>query len=82
MKVIVKSIGDIAGTVTVARAEGETNNYPAAADVGNYYWYDQNSVDRFSFIVSVVLNKAILPQDGDSYTTELWIKQCVQAELT
>jgi hypothetical protein len=81
LKVTVKSIDDIAGTVTVARAEGETNNYPADEDVGNYYWYDQNSVDRFSFIVSVVLNKAILPQDGDSYTTELWVKQCVQAEL-
>ncbi|MFM0742098.1 hypothetical protein PQQ51_33135 [Paraburkholderia xenovorans] len=81
LKVVVQGIDDIAGTLTVAKAGGETNDFPDEADETNYYWIDQNTVDRFSFIVSLVLNKATLPTSGDPYTTELWIKQCVQAEL-
>lgn len=81
LRVIVKDVDDIAGTLAVTLADGEVNSYPANADVGNYYWYDQNNIDRFSFVVSVTLNKAIFPQDGDPYATELWIKQCVQAEI-
>jgi hypothetical protein len=82
LEVIVQEIDDIAGTFTVTRKDGESHDYPDPADVGNYYWYDKNYIDRFSFVVSVVLNKSILPtNNGDPYTTELWIKQCVQAEM-
>lgn len=81
MRAVVNSINGIAGTLTVDKAEGETNDFPAPSDTSNYRWYNTRVVDRFSFVVSLVLNKAMLPADCDQTMTETWIKQCLQAEL-
>ncbi|ANB72010.1 hypothetical protein AYM40_06220 [Paraburkholderia phytofirmans OLGA172] len=81
LPVTVKAIDGVAGTVTVVKADGAEHDFPVGTDVRNYFWYAGSSFDRFSFIVSLVLNKAILPQQGDAYTTERWIRQCVQAEI-
>lgn len=81
LAVTVKSLDGVAGSITVVKADGEGNDFPDASDATNYYWYIKNDFDRFSFVVSMVLNKAILPLQGDVYTTEKWIRQCVQAEI-
>lgn len=81
MNAVVQNIDSIAGTLTLAPAEGESQSFPPASDLANYRWRARYDTDRFSFTVSMVLNKAMLPASGDPYTTENWIKQCVQAEL-
>lgn len=81
MRAVVKSIDGIAGTLTVDREKGETKDFPAPSDTSNFLWYNTSVVDRFSFVVSLVLNKAMLPADCDQTMTETWIRQCLQAEL-
>lgn len=81
MNAVVQDIDGIAGTLTLVPAEGETQSFPLADDLINYSWRMRYDIDRFSFTASLVLNKAMLPASGDPYTTENWIKQCVQAEL-
>ncbi|WP_147432309.1 hypothetical protein [Pararobbsia silviterrae] len=80
VKVTVQDVDGIQGTVTVARVDS-SDTYPLAADAANYVWYTLNTADRFSMIVSLVLDKTMLPANGDPYATEAWIKQCVQEEL-
>ena len=74
-------VDDIAGTLTVQVVKDSLNPLPDDDVQADYYWYPQYAADRFSFIVSLVLNKAMLPASGDIHSTELWIKECVQAEL-
>ncbi|NDO82515.1 hypothetical protein CJP72_17540 [Citrobacter sp. NCU1] len=81
MRVEVKSIDGIAGSLTVDKAMGETKDFPAPSDTGNYLWHNTKVFDRFSFLVSLVLNKAMLPDNCDRTMTETWIKQCLQAEM-
>ncbi|MDQ7979597.1 hypothetical protein QYH69_20345 [Paraburkholderia sp. SARCC-3016] len=81
MKVLVKQVDGIAGTLEVIPAAGETGAFPSPADAGGYTWHTLSIADRFSMVVSLVLNKGMLPQGGDPDATESWIKQCVQAEL-
>lgn len=81
MRAVVKSVDGIAGTLIVDRDKGETNDFPAPSDTSNYFWHNTTVVDRFSFVVSLVLNKAMLPANCDQTMTETWIKLCLQAEL-
>lgn len=81
LNVTVRAVDVIAGTLTVAKAAGEKNAFPADPDVSNYFWSAPLCVDRFSFVVSLVMNKAILPQGYNFGTTESWIRKCVQAEV-
>lgn len=81
LSVTVREIDVIAATLTVNKVAGEKYDFPVAAELANYFWTPQLRADRFSFVVSLVMNKAILPPGCNFGTTESWIKKCVQAEV-
>ncbi|MDR5837931.1 hypothetical protein [Caballeronia sp. LZ034LL] len=81
MKVEVVSVDRLAGMLSIKPVVGEQQALPAVSAQESYAWHALDSTDRFSMIVSLVLNRNMLPQNGDVYATEAWIKRCVQAEL-
>jgi hypothetical protein len=81
LKLDVLSVDELNGTLTVKRSADETNKLPSSSEVANYTWHTTGAADLFSMVVSLVLNKAMLPAGGDSLATEAWIKKCVQTEL-
>nr|WKF60512.1 hypothetical protein HUO10_005033 [Paraburkholderia busanensis] len=79
--VTVTDMDPIGSTLTVQKIDGETGSFPADGDETNYHWYDLTCVDRFSFAVSLIFNKSMLPESGDVHGTDAWIKQAAQQEL-
>lgn len=81
MKVEVVNVDRIARTLSIKPSDGEGQALPAVSTQQSYTWHALDTADRFSMIVSLVLNRDMLPKNGDVHATEAWIKRCVQAEL-
>lgn len=81
MKVELVSVDRIARTLSIKVPDDETRALPPVSTQQKYSWHALDTTDRFSMIVSLVLNRNMLPENGDVQATEAWIKRCVQAEL-
>jgi hypothetical protein len=81
MEVLVKTVDSVNRKIVVNPAKGTKARLPSPSSQKNYVWHSLGKADRFSLVVSLVMNRAILPKSADAPTTEAWIKRCVQAEL-
>ncbi|WP_434524839.1 hypothetical protein [Photorhabdus asymbiotica] len=81
----VTEIDRIEGILTIERDDNQLP-FPTKEESNQYIWYisDENyiSSDRFSFVVSVVLNRGLVErEDIDQYKLEEWIERETLAEF-
>ncbi|MCT8343444.1 hypothetical protein LG003_11420 [Photorhabdus kleinii] len=83
----VVSFDRIKGTLIIERQNSSTLTFPAPEEARRYSWYfsgkDYEKTDRFSFVISVVVNsKLINDKPGvDPYKLEEWVKETILTEF-
>ncbi|KTL59538.1 hypothetical protein AA106_16820 [Photorhabdus laumondii subsp. laumondii] len=86
LKVKVVEFDYFENIILVKKEEYSPHNFPLEAEASNYHWYFSNGSilsDRFSFIVSVVLNRQLIEENNntDPYKLDSWIKSEILAEF-
>ncbi|MBD2779150.1 hypothetical protein [Xenorhabdus szentirmaii] len=82
----VVSFDRIKGTLIIERQDHSTLNFPAPEEAWEYSWYfsgeKYEKTDRFSFVISVVVNIELIKVSGvDLYKLENWIKETMLTEF-
>lgn len=80
------AVNPLAGTLLVEKAADSQYDFPAEADAWRYMWYFSDSTyattDRFSFVISLVLNRTIITSQNivpDKLIT--WMLQVVMEQF-
>ncbi|WP_244866107.1 hypothetical protein [Photorhabdus heterorhabditis] len=86
LKAYVKEFDRIKGQMKLKKCKSQQNNFPLKAEAWRYRWYfsgeEYTHTDRFSFVVSVVINRQLIENDNvDPYKLESWIKTEILAEF-
>ncbi|RAX12946.1 hypothetical protein [Photorhabdus bodei] len=87
LKARVVKFNRIQGKILIKRNQDSPNkNFPKEAEAWRYRWYFSNEkyalADRFSFVVSVVVNRQLIENDKvDPYKLEAWVKTEILAEF-
>lgn len=82
----VKAIDLIAGTLLIEKVAGSTENFPSAENSYRYQWsFDDSNyatTDRFSFVVSAVLNRRLV-ENRNIVPGKLiaWVQETIMAEF-
>ncbi|ERT10673.1 hypothetical protein [Photorhabdus temperata] len=76
----------IKGKILIKRNKDSQNNFPLEAEAWRYRWYfsseEYAAADRFSFVVSVVINRQLIENEHvDPYKLESWVKTEILAEF-
>uniref|UniRef100_UPI0036D9F942 hypothetical protein n=1 Tax=Photorhabdus sp. RM322S TaxID=3342825 RepID=UPI0036D9F942 len=76
----------IKGKILIRRNNDSLNIFPLEAEAWRYRWYfsseEYASADRFSFIVSVVIDRQLIENERvDPYKLESWVKTEILAEF-
>ncbi|OTA18514.1 hypothetical protein Xvie_00342 [Xenorhabdus vietnamensis] len=76
----------IKGTLIIERQEHSTLPFPAPEEAWRYSWHfsgeEYEKTDRFSFVISVVVNSDLIKIDGvDPYKLEEWVKETILTEF-
>ncbi len=76
----------IQGKILIKLTQDSQDNFPLAADAWRYRWYFSSEkyalADRFSFVVSMVINSQLVKNDDvDPYKLESWAKTEILAEF-
>lgn len=86
IKATILEVNPLAGTLLIEKTADSTNAFPAEADAWRYVWnFDQSAyatTDRFSFVISLVLNRALIASQNivpDKLIT--WILQAVMEQF-
>ncbi|MCK8564878.1 hypothetical protein LNQ45_09010 [Yersinia ruckeri] len=82
----VVSFDRIQGTLIIERLDVSTLAFPSPEDDWRYNWHfsgdEYERTDRFSFVISVVINSALISMPGvDPYKLEEWVKDTVLSEF-
>lgn len=81
------AVDPIAGTLHIKKNEGCTEEFPSREDSFLYQWAfsrsNYASTDRFSFVVSAVLNRSLLanPKIESDELLVAWVKETIMAEF-
>jgi hypothetical protein len=82
----VKAVDPIAGTLLIEKAAGSTEDFPSAETSYRFQWAFSEAkyatTDRFSFIVSAVLNRRLI--DNPKIVPEqlvAWVQETIMAEF-
>ncbi|MCA6219041.1 hypothetical protein [Photorhabdus antumapuensis] len=87
LKARVVKFDRIQGKILIKRNQDSQNkSFPKETEAWRYCWYFSNekyaSADRFSFVVSVVVNRQLIENDKvDPYKLESWVKKEILAEF-
>ncbi|MCW7549158.1 hypothetical protein OO184_14755 [Photorhabdus sp. APURE] len=86
LKAQVMEFDRIKGRILLKKISGQQYDFPKKEDAWRYRWYFSNEkyalADRFSFIVSVVINRQLIENDKvDPYKLEAWVKTEILAEF-
>ncbi|MDX7990058.1 hypothetical protein [Xenorhabdus littoralis] len=82
----VVSFDRIKGTLIIERQDSSTLTFPAPEEAWRYSWYfsgeEYEKTDRFSFVISVVVNSELIKVPGvDPYKLEEWVKETILTEF-
>ncbi|PHM45300.1 hypothetical protein Xmau_00950 [Xenorhabdus mauleonii] len=82
----VVSFDRIKGTLIIERQDNSTLKFPAPEEAWEYSWHfsgeKYEKTDRFSFVISVVVNIELIKISGvDLYKLEAWIKETMLTEF-
>ncbi|MDQ9128528.1 hypothetical protein RDT67_19100 [Serratia fonticola] len=80
------SFDRIQGTLIIERLATSTLDFPLPGDDWRYSWHftgdEYERTDRFSFVISVVVNSALITMPGvDPYKLEAWVKDIALSEF-
>ncbi|OON39839.1 hypothetical protein BTJ39_12475 [Izhakiella australiensis] len=86
LKATVKAIDPLAGTLLIEKLPDITASFPAEENSYLYQWAFSDptyaTTDRFSFMLSVVMNRRLLTnQNTQSDKLAAWIQEAIMAEL-
>ncbi|PQQ40397.1 hypothetical protein C6H65_15365 [Photorhabdus luminescens] len=86
LKAHVVKFDRIKGKILIKRNKDSQDNFPPEAEAWRYRWYFSSEKyalsDRFSFVVSVVVNHQLIENNRvDSYKLESWVKSEILAEF-
>ncbi len=86
LKACVKEFDRIRGWIKLKKCANQPNNFPLKAEAWRYRWYfsseKYSQTDRFSFVVSVVINRQLIENDNvDPHKLESWVKTVISAEF-
>ncbi|WP_323839836.1 hypothetical protein [Photorhabdus africana] len=86
LKATVVKFDRIQGKILIKRSKNSSDNFPSEAEAWRYRWYFSSEkyalADRFSFVVSVVINRQLIENEGiDPYKLESWVKTEILAEF-
>uniref|UniRef100_UPI0036DBED89 hypothetical protein n=1 Tax=Photorhabdus sp. RM322S TaxID=3342825 RepID=UPI0036DBED89 len=86
LKACVKEFDRIRGRIKLKKCENQQNDFPSKAKAWRYRWYFSSEkyahTDRFSFVVSVVINRQLIENDNvDPHKLESWVKNEILAEF-
>ncbi|TDB57284.1 hypothetical protein [Photorhabdus khanii] len=86
LKACVKEFDRIRGRIKLKKCENQQNNFPLKAEAWRYRWYFSSEkyahTDRFSFVVSIVINRELIENDNvDPHKLESWVKNEILAEF-
>ncbi|MGL5389082.1 MAG: hypothetical protein ACRDCA_24980 [Serratia sp. (in: enterobacteria)] len=82
----VKAVDPIAGTLLIEKAAGSTEDFPSAEASYRYQWAFSSAnyatTDRFSFVVSAVLNRRLI-ESPNIVPDQLvaWVQETIMAEF-
>ncbi|OCQ53061.1 hypothetical protein Ppb6_01742 [Photorhabdus australis subsp. thailandensis] len=76
----------IQGKILIRRTQDSRDNFPPETEAWRYRWYFSSEkyalADRFSFVVSVVVNRLLIESNKvDPYKLEAWVKTEILAEF-
>ncbi|PHM49296.1 hypothetical protein [Xenorhabdus miraniensis] len=82
----VVSFDRIKGTLIIERQGNSTLTFPAPEEAWRYSWHfsgeEYEKTDRFSFVISVVVNSDLIKVPGvDPYKLEEWVKETILTEF-
>ncbi|CEE95325.1 conserved hypothetical protein [Xenorhabdus nematophila str. Anatoliense] len=82
----VVSFDRIKGTLIIENQDSSTLKFPAPEEAWRYSWYfsgkEYEKTDRFSFVISVVVNSDLINMPGvDPYKLEEWVKETILTEF-
>ncbi|AKA38447.1 hypothetical protein [Yersinia ruckeri] len=80
------SFDRIQGTLIIERLDTSSLPFPSPEEDWRYNWHfsgdEYERTDRFSFVISVVINSALISMPGvDPYKLEEWVKDTVLSEF-
>ncbi|MCW7547432.1 hypothetical protein OO184_05625 [Photorhabdus sp. APURE] len=86
LKATVVKFDRIQGKILIKRSKDSSGNFPPEAEAWRYRWYFSSEkyalADRFSFVVSVVINRQLIENEGvDPYKLESWVKTEILSEF-
>ncbi|OWO84287.1 hypothetical protein B5C26_04450 [Photorhabdus luminescens] len=86
LKAKVVKFDHIKGLILLKRNVDSRNDFPSEAKAWRYRWHfsseEYAKTDRFSFVVSTVINRQLIESDRvDPYKLESWVKTEILAEL-
>ncbi|MCC8459177.1 hypothetical protein [Photorhabdus aegyptia] len=86
LKAHVVKFDHIKGLILIKRNSNSQDDFPPEAKAWRYRWHFSNQqyaqIDRFSFVVSVVVNRQLIENNKiDPYKLEPWIKAEILAEF-
>ncbi|CDH32122.1 hypothetical protein [Xenorhabdus bovienii] len=82
----VVSFDRIKGTLVIERKDNSTLPFPVSEEAWRYSWHfsgkEYERTDRFSFVISVVVNSDLIKIPGvDPYKLEEWVKETILTEF-
>ncbi len=86
LEATVKEVDPIAGTLLIEKVAGSTEDFPSAEDSFHYQWAFSDSnyatTDRFSFVVSAVLNRSLI-ENPNIVPEQLvaWVQETIMGEF-
>ncbi|KER04799.1 hypothetical protein LGZ99_04810 [Photorhabdus temperata] len=86
LKARVVKFDRIQGKILIRRNQDSRDNFPPETEAWRYRWYFSSEkyalADRFSFVVSVVVNRLLIESNNvDPYKLETWVKTEILSEF-
>ncbi|MCC8458337.1 hypothetical protein [Photorhabdus aegyptia] len=86
LKAQIVDFDHIEGRIKFKKIADQKNDFPPEAEAWRYRWYFSGAeyahTDRFSFVVSVVINRQLIENNKvDSHKLESWVKTDILAEF-
>ncbi|MBS9433051.1 hypothetical protein [Photorhabdus hainanensis] len=86
LKAVVKEFDHIEGRILIKRDKDNKAVFPKKENAWRYRWYFSGAkyahTDRFSFVVSVVINRQLIENNNvDPHKLEAWVKTEILAEF-
>lgn len=86
LEATIVEVDRIKGTLVIEKIGESPDDFPDKASAWRYSWYfsseEYANTDRFSFVVSCVINRQLIDKEGiEPYKLEAWIQEEILAEF-